>query len=64
MMEAGTFVRVNDVFGNYQFGLISDIVTYNDTKLYKVNGLLYHASQVGNVLTTKQIMQVCFYYDL
>lgn len=60
-MDVGTFVRVNDVFGNYQFGLISEIVSYNNEQLYKVNGLLYHASQIGYVLTTKQIMYASFY---
>lgn len=61
-METGTFVRVNDVFGNYQFGLISDIVPYNNEKLYKVNGLLYHQNQINNILTTKQLLLYASFY--
>ena len=59
ILDIGTFVCAYDVFGNYVYGHINDIVIdANDNKLYKVHGLLYHASMLGCILSNQQILNL------
>ena len=50
-MTSWTFVRAYDVFGNYVYGSINDIVI-------DANGLLYHESMLGCILSNQQILNL------